>query len=75
MRNVRLNERVYEEDEYSEDEVVVQGNGRVVFKMWDVNTCAPESRGKETLKRVFSTTRKSAATRDKTIDWDFLLED
>lgn len=71
MRNVRLNEEVYG-DEGNVDEVVVCTHGRVEFRMWDINTGAPESLGKETWKRMFRCGKKSPET---AIDWDFLLDD
>ncbi|TFK46006.1 hypothetical protein OE88DRAFT_1668405 [Heliocybe sulcata] len=55
------------------DEVVVHTDGNVTFRMWDVQTCAPESRGKETWKRMLGCCTKKAP--ETTIDWDFLLED
>jgi hypothetical protein len=72
MRNVSFNADAYPDDEFCGDEVIVQTSGRVCFRMWDVNTCAPESKGKETLKRVLGCRKSSPET---AIDWDFLLED
>ncbi|KAJ3999239.1 hypothetical protein F5050DRAFT_1739100 [Lentinula boryana] len=59
-------------DATDEDCVVVVTNGNIMFRMWDVQTCAPENPQKETLKRMFSCSKKAPET---TIDWDFLLED
>jgi len=70
MRNVRLNEEVYNEG--NEDDVVVCTNGRVEFRMWDIHTGAPESLGKEAWKRMFGCGKRAPET---TIDWDFLLDD
>lgn len=71
IQNARLNEPDYEEV-YTEDDVVVSTRGRITFRMWDVQTRAPENTQKETLKRLFGCTRKAPET---VIDWDFLLED
>lgn len=71
MRNVRLIERTGEVC-YNEDDVVVSTEGRVTFRMWDVQTCAPEVAHKECFQRLFSCRRKAPET---TIDWDFLLKD
>ncbi|KAF9484882.1 hypothetical protein BDN70DRAFT_848791 [Pholiota conissans] len=71
LQNVRLNER--EGGEYNvEDAVVISTEGRVAFRMWDVQTCSPENVHKESFKRLFSCSRKAPET---TIDWDFLLKD
>lgn len=69
MRNVHLNEEVYDE---TLDDVVVCTQGRVEFRMWDIHTGCPESLGKETWKRMFRCGKKTPET---TIDWDFLLDD
>lgn len=71
MRNVRLNEPEYE-DVYSEDDVVICTRGHITFRMWDIQTCAPEKTHKEALKRMFGCTRRTPET---AIDWDFLLDD
>jgi hypothetical protein len=71
MRNVHLNEEVYE-DEGNGDGVIVCTDGRVEFRMWDIHTGAPESLGKETWKRMFGCSKKAPET---AIDWDFLLDD
>ncbi|KAJ4488565.1 hypothetical protein J3R30DRAFT_3696449 [Lentinula aciculospora] len=59
-------------DATDEDCVVVVTNGNIMFRMWDVQICAPENAQKETLKRMFGCSKKAPET---TIDWDFLLED
>ncbi|PPQ67660.1 hypothetical protein CVT25_012688, partial [Psilocybe cyanescens] len=71
LRNVRINEHDVEEF-YNEDGVFVMTQGRVAFRMWDVRTCSPENTHKESLKRMFSCSRKAPET---AIDWDFLLKD
>ncbi|KJA20284.1 hypothetical protein HYPSUDRAFT_167290 [Hypholoma sublateritium FD-334 SS-4] len=71
MRNVRLTERMAEPS-FNEDDVVVMTEGHVTFRMWDVQTCAPEVAHKECLQRLFGCKRKAPET---TIDWDFLLKD
>jgi hypothetical protein len=54
------------------DDVDISTGGNVCLKMWDVRTCAPEVKSRETLKKLFcSKTRKPV----KGVDWDFLLED
>lgn len=60
------------EDIPTEDDVLVRTRGQVTFRMWDVQTCAPENTRKETLRRMFGCARKAPET---AIDWDFLLED
>ncbi|KAG9318184.1 hypothetical protein JVU11DRAFT_263 [Chiua virens] len=72
MDNAHLNEDSL--DQWDIDEVVVQTKGAVTFRMWDVHTNAPENSRKETLKRMFSGSKKPQATR-RGINWDFLLED
>ncbi|KAJ7273094.1 hypothetical protein C8J57DRAFT_1434977 [Mycena rebaudengoi] len=72
LTNVRLNEDHYDQLP-DEDEVVVVTRGRVTFRMWDVQTNAPENPQKETFKRLFCCMRKAPET--ATGDWDFLLED
>ncbi|KAJ7063516.1 hypothetical protein C8F01DRAFT_80577 [Mycena amicta] len=57
---------------YEEDEVIVSTRGHVTFRMWDVQTNAPECPQKETLRRLFGCSRKAPETSH---DWDFLLED
>ncbi len=71
MRNVRFTERLTEPS-FNEDDVVVSTDGHVTFRMWDVQTCAPEVVHKEALHRLFGCKRKAPET---TIDWDFLLKD
>lgn len=71
MRNVRLTERMAEPS-FNEDDVVVMTEGHVTFRMWDVQTCAPEVAHKECFQRLFGCKRKAPET---TIDWDFLLKD
>jgi len=71
MQNARLNEPEYDET-YDEDDVVVCTQGRITFRMWDIQTQAPECTQREALKRMFGCTRKAPET---AIDWDFLLED
>ncbi|KAF8061596.1 hypothetical protein FPV67DRAFT_1452513 [Lyophyllum atratum] len=71
LQNARLNEPEYE-DMSDEDDVVVATKGRVTFRMWDIQTQAPENTQREALKRMFGCARKAPET---AIDWDFLLED
>lgn len=71
MRQVRLNEPSSPEN-CEEDDVIVYTRGAVSFRMWDVQTCAPENCHKESFRRMFSCTRKQPET---VIDWDFLLKD
>ncbi|KAG6845723.1 hypothetical protein H0H87_004989 [Tephrocybe sp. NHM501043] len=71
LQNSRINEPEYDEL-CDEDDVVVSTRGRITFRMWDVQTSAPENTHKETLKRMFGCTRKVPET---AIDWDFLLDD
>jgi hypothetical protein len=71
LPHVRLNESGGGED-WSEDDVVVSTRGRVTFRMWDIQTCAPENGQVEALKRMFGRAKKAPGT---TIDWDFLLDD
>ncbi|KZT28664.1 hypothetical protein NEOLEDRAFT_1175523 [Neolentinus lepideus HHB14362 ss-1] len=80
MQNVRINEpadALSMSYMYSpldiQDEVVVHTDGAVTFRMWDIQTCAPENRGKETWKRMLGCCAKKAP--ETAIDWDFLLED
>jgi hypothetical protein len=68
---VRLNEPGRVEDS-SEDDIVVSTRGRITFRMWDIQTCAPENGQVEVLKRMFGRVKKAPET---TIDWDFLLDD
>ncbi|KIJ69650.1 hypothetical protein HYDPIDRAFT_36672 [Hydnomerulius pinastri MD-312] len=70
MANIRLNEKTY--DRWEGDEVLVRTSGTVTFRMWDVNTSAPEKPHKETWKRMFKCSKKAPET---CIDWDFLLDD
>jgi hypothetical protein len=70
MPRVRLNEEAYNND--GQDEVFVRSTGKVTFKMWDIVTAAPEKKSKETWKRLLSCSRR---TREKPMNWDFLLED
>ncbi|KAK7035755.1 hypothetical protein R3P38DRAFT_2908887 [Favolaschia claudopus] len=68
MSSVRLNDSDAKHL-YDEDEVIVSTRGHVTFRMWDVQTSTPECPQKETLKRLFSCSRKAPE------NWDFLLED
>lgn len=52
-------------------DVIVSTGGHVTFRMWDVQTCAPEVVHKEVFHRLFGCKRKAP----ETIDWDFLLKD
>ncbi|KAJ8522653.1 hypothetical protein ONZ45_g771 [Pleurotus djamor] len=70
MKNVRLNEGSYSDAADDQDEVVVVTRGTIAFRMWDVQTRAPENARKETLRRLFGC-KKSPET---AIDWDFLLD-
>jgi hypothetical protein len=72
MQNVRLNEDPYDGVLLNEDDVVVHTRGNITFRMWDIQTCAPENTHREALKRIFGCARRSPET---AIDWDFLLED
>jgi len=69
LRNVRFNEDVVRPQD---DEVVVVSNGLVTFKMWDVETGAPENGTKEHIRRLFGCSRKEPTS---AIDWDFLVRD
>jgi len=71
MRQVRLNEPSSPENS-EEDDVIVYTRGAVNFRMWDVQTCAPENCHKESFRRMFGCARKAPETM---IDWDFLLKD
>ncbi|KAG6868283.1 hypothetical protein C0993_005568 [Termitomyces sp. T159_Od127] len=71
LQNSHVNEPRFDEM-CDEDGVVVCTHGRITFRMWDIQTSAPENTHKETLKRLFGLTRKVPET---AIDWDFLLED
>jgi len=73
LGNVRFNEPYTKEDP-SEDVVVVCTHGHITFRMWDIQTGAPENCRMEKLKRMFGCTKKSESP-EATIDWDFLLED
>ncbi|KAJ7702233.1 hypothetical protein B0H17DRAFT_1043285 [Mycena rosella] len=70
MGSVRLNEPHYESSS-EEDEVVVSTHGHVTFRMWDVQTSAPENSQKEAFRRLFCCAHKTPETAH---DWDFLLE-
>ncbi|KAG6332412.1 hypothetical protein ID866_6672 [Astraeus odoratus] len=70
LANVRFNEEMY--DKWTGDEVFVHTQGTVTFRMWDTHTNAPEKVHKETLKRIFSCSKKTSETY---INWDFLLDD
>jgi hypothetical protein len=70
MQNVKINEPIVDED-LNQDDVVVVTNGRICFRMWDVQASAPENTHKEALKRVFCCNRRAPET---SVDWDFLLE-
>jgi hypothetical protein len=71
MRNARLNEPNYKEDP-SEDDVFVSTRGSITFRMWDIQTAAPENTRKEAIKRIFCCGQKAPET---SMDWDFLLDD
>jgi len=71
LRNARINGADHCELP-DEDDVVVRTRGHITFRMWDIQTHAPENTQKEALKRIFSCVRRAPET---TIDWDFLLED
>ena len=70
MRNMRFTECMTEPS-FNEDDVIVSTGGHVTFRMWDVQTCAPEVVHKEVFHRLFGCKRKAP----ETIDWDFLLKD
>ncbi|KAF7327330.1 hypothetical protein MKEN_00310600 [Mycena kentingensis (nom. inval.)] len=74
MANVRLHAGAGRSPalSYDEDEVIVATRGHVTFRMWDVQTNAPECAQVETLKRLFGCARKVPETSH---DWDFLLDD
>ncbi|KAG5639535.1 hypothetical protein H0H81_000682 [Sphagnurus paluster] len=71
LANARINESESDEAD-DEDDVVVYTRGRVAFRMWDIQTRAPENTHREALKRMFGCVRRAPET---AIDWDFLLED
>lgn len=72
MQNVKINEDAEVDDAMNEDDVVIVTRGHMTFRMWDVQTCAPENCHKEAFRRMFGCGRKAPET---CIDWDFLLED
>ena len=54
------------------DLVDITTSGTVHLKMWDVRTCAPEVRSRETFAKLFGLAKKKPTNRH---NWDFLLED
>ncbi|TBU29011.1 hypothetical protein BD311DRAFT_301233 [Dichomitus squalens] len=58
-----------------EDEVVVETEGTVTFRMWDIHRGEPEARCREACKRAFGLGWCSKRSPEVAIDWDFLLED
>jgi hypothetical protein len=72
LPHARINEEIALDDlGGAEDEVLVCAR-RVSLRMWDVAAGAPESRHKETWRRMFGCGKRAPET---TIDWDFLLND
>lgn len=69
MRNARINEP-FAEERSNEDDVFIHTRGHITFRMWDIQTCAPENVPKESFKRLFGCTRRTP-----TMNWDFLIED
>lgn len=78
MRNVQLflDSEPFQGSHGSEtdglDGVDIRTGGNVSLKMWDVKTCAPEVKSRETLKRIFCSRTKKPV---KGVNWDFLLDD
>jgi hypothetical protein len=70
MKHVTFNHE--SNDSWGVDEVIVNSRGPVSFRMWDVNTGAPEKTHKETFRRIFGCSKQAPET---AIDWDFLLDD
>ena len=54
------------------DLVDITTSGTVHLKMWDVWTCAPEVKSRETFVKLFGLTKKKPKNH---LNWDFLLED
>lgn len=54
------------------DIVYITTPGAVHLKMWDVRTCAPEVKSRETFVKLFGLTKKKPTNH---LNWDFLLED
>lgn len=73
MQNVTINQRTHH-DPVNEDGVTVVSHGRIMFRMWDVQTGLPENTQKEKLKRMFGSSRK-AVSPEPVLNWDFLLDD
>ncbi|KAF5373090.1 hypothetical protein D9758_001564 [Tetrapyrgos nigripes] len=71
MQHVRFND--HRDDGFLEDCVVISTTGHITFRMWDVETCSPESTHKELLRRVFGCSKAAPETSGPN-DWDFLLE-
>lgn len=76
MPHVSFNE-MRRGDDLRSDLVVIDTQGSITLRMWDVDTGTVESKGKEVLKRVFG--RSSAAEKkvhsSQGVNWDFLLDD
>lgn len=70
MHNVQFNGT--EQDDDYEDIVVVDTPGNITFRMWDIQTCAPENNQKEILKRMFGGYTRKAP--EVPMNWDFLLD-
>ena len=54
------------------DLVNITTSRTVHLKMWDVRTCAPEVKSRETFVKLFGLTKKKTTNHH---NWDFLLED
>lgn len=54
------------------DLVNITTSGIVHLKMWDVRTCAPEVKSRETFVKLFGLTKKKPTNH---ANWDFLLDD
>ena len=54
------------------DLIDVTTSGTIHLKMWDVRTCAPEVKSRETFVKLFGLTKKKPTNHR---NWDFLLED
>lgn len=81
--HILKNTKLYLEDQKSGSEngagatdsfdlVEITTSGTVHLKMWDVRTCAPEVKSRETFVKFFGLTKKKETNHH---DWDFLLED
>lgn len=81
LRNARINkpESHHEKQSYSQqaftphpsdDEIVVVTRGQITFRIWDVENHRPENVHKESLKRIFGSSKKAT---EAAIDWDSLL--